>query len=135
VVAGGKVTLERSAARIHIGLPYSSDLGTLPIAADAENFGRLKNLARLQVVLDASRGLFAGPAVDDLQSLDDRLSELRQRRRESWGEPTRTTSGMIELPLSRTWQSSGKALLRQVDPLPVEILSIVPVFDVGGKAS
>ena len=39
-VASGSITLDRAASVVHLGLPYESDLQTLPLALQIEAFGQ-----------------------------------------------------------------------------------------------
>ena len=57
VVSSGSITLDRAASVVHLGLPYESDLNTLPMALQVEAFGqgRVKNLNHVWLrVLESS---------------------------------------------------------------------------------
>jgi hypothetical protein len=56
---------------------------------------------------------------------------MKQREFERLGEPTRLTTGTKTIWLKPTWKSSGKLLLRQKDPMPMNILAIIPDLEIG----
>lgn len=124
-VEGGAITLLRPASRVHAGLAYTCDLQTLPIPGEAEVRGRRKRVTQIQAHVDSTRGLMAGPS-------PDRLSVHRQRTDELLGDPTRPTTGMIELTVASTWNERGQVWIRQGAPLPIEVLAVSPVYEVGG---
>jgi len=125
VVTSGAITLSYGANKIHIGLPYYSDMETLepPFEGTA---GSPKSAQEIIVGVEDSRGMWAGP-IDE----PDSLVELKQRSDEDWGEATNLTTGYFNIAIESTWEHSGQILIRQVDPLPLTVLSIVPDYDVG----
>jgi len=125
-VSGGSITLQRAASEIHVGLPYVSDLETLDIVAQVEAYGQAKkkHVSGLTMKVEQSRGFWAGPNEND-------LTEYKQRTDEDYGVPTRMTTGTQEITLSPNWNSNGRILVRQVDPLPITILAIIPEVNIG----
>ena len=77
VVSSGSVTLDRASSVVHIGLPYNSDLQTLPLALQTEAFGqgRVKNLNHIWLRVLESSGIFAGPTADKLVEAKQRTTE------------------------------------------------------------
>ncbi len=130
VSATGSVALPRRFSRIHLGLEYISDVELLNIESRGEGGtmqGQLKNVNKVVVRMDRSRGLWAGPDASD-------LVEVSQRLDEEYGEPTALLSGDIEIDILPTWNSNGRVLLRQRDPLPMTVLAVIPKFQVEGLA-
>lgn len=123
VVSGGAVVLDPPASRVHVGLGYVSELETLSIGLPADPYGKRKVVKQAEVYVDGTRGLLVGPDRDNLET-------WRQREHEAWGEPTRPVSGPAELTVKSVWGKGGTLVVQQADPLPVEVLSIVPVFEV-----
>lgn len=125
IVNSGTITLDYGANKVHGGLPYISDLETLepPFEGTA---GSPKQATEIIIGVESSRGLWAGPI-----DLPEELVELKQRQNELWGEPTDLQTGYFNITVESTWEKNGQLLLRQVDPLPLTILSIVPDYDVG----
>src|SRR3989338_9096753 len=86
--------------------------------------GRTKHLARGAIMVERTRGLLFGP---DTTQLD----EFRQRSDELYGEPTNLFTGLIEQPLPPEWNNHGRVFFRQKYPLPMTLLSVAPIFEVG----
>lgn len=126
VSADGELTLPRKFSRVHVGFEYLADLGTLDISTTQELTstiqGDLRNVHGVSVKLARSRGLWSGPDEND-------MVEWKQRENELYGEPTRLFTGNMELTIPAAWNSNGRVLLRQRDPLPITILSVTPIFE------
>ena len=127
VVSSGSITLDRAASVVHVGLPYESDLQSLPLALQAEAFsqGRVKNLNHVWVRVLESSGIFAGPSVD-------KLVEAKQRTTEPYGSPPNLKTEDIKIMLTPTWQDTGQLFVRQSDPLPLTIVGLTLEVAIGG---
>ena len=127
VVTGGTITLDRASTVVHLGLPYDSDLETLPLALQAEAFGqgRVKNLNHAWLRVLESSGIFAGPT-------SDKLVEAKQRTTEPYGSPPSLKTEDIKMMLTPTWADYGQIFIRQSDPLPLTIVGITLEVAVGG---
>lgn len=120
----GSLTFPRKFSRAHIGFGYYSDVELLDIetrTASGSIQGFQMNVYKIVVRMEASRGLWAGPNAAD-------LTEIAQRQFEAYGEPTRLFTGDIDVPLMPEWNSNGRVLLRQRDPLPMNLLLAMPFF-------
>ena len=126
-VASGSVTLDRAASVVHLGLPYESDLQTLPLALQIEAFGqgRVKNLNHVWLRVLESSGIFAGPSAD-------KLIEAKQRTTEPYGTPPNLKTEDIKIMVTPTWQDNGQLFVRQTDPLPLTIVGVTCEVAVGG---
>jgi hypothetical protein len=118
-VTNGAVTFDAEFSKIHIGLSYVPELETLPVALQAEALGQgnTKNVNRVLLRVDESRGFYAGPAADLLR-------EYAQRTSEPWGAPAATVSGVLDELIDGDWNQDGSIVVQQRDPLPLSILSI-----------
>tara|TARA_R100001510_G_scaffold11848_1_gene9075 strand:+ start:1887 stop:4352 length:2466 start_codon:yes stop_codon:yes gene_type:complete len=127
VVTSGTITLDRASSIVHFGLPYDSDLETLPLALQAEAFGqgRVKNLNHAWLRVLESSGIFAGPT-------PDKLVEAKQRTTEPYGTPPALKTEDIKIMLTPTWSDYGQIFIRQNDPLPLTIVGITLEVAVGG---
>ena len=128
VASDGSITLSHGAARVHIGLDYTSDLKTLPLlSSQAEAFGqgRVKSATKVHIRVDKSRGIFAGPDFTHLREHAERTSE-------AYGEPTAMISTEIEISLDAKWTRGGQIAVRQSGPLPLTILSMAWEGEMGG---
>lgn len=127
-VVGGSITLDYAASTVHVGLPFTSDMQTLPTALRIdEGFGqgRPKNVSRVWLRVFKSGGIKAGPDFDH-------LVEAKQRTTESYGTPPGLKTDEIELVLTPSWQQGGQVCVRQSDPLPLTILSMTLEVSTGG---
>ena len=118
-VSSGTVTLDRAAVLIHVGLPYQSDLQTLPAVMSIDGYGqgRYKNVNKAYLRVFKSSGIFVGPSAD-------RLVEAKQRTTEPYGSPPSLKSDEIDVDLKPAWRAGGQVYIRQDDPLPLTIVGL-----------
>lgn len=121
VVKGGAITLDAPARVVHVGLPYTCDIKTLPCVLNDPSYGtgRQKNVTKIFLRVYRSSGIQAGPSFDETS-----LVEYKQRTTEQPGDAPELISGEIPLQLKPSWTDSGQICVRQADPLPVTILAI-----------
>lgn len=119
IVSGGSVTIDRAAVVIHVGLPYESDLQTLPAVMSLDGYGqgRYKNVNKAYIRVFKSSGIFIGPTAD-------RLVEAKQRTTEPYGTPPSLKSDEIDVDLKPAWRAGGQVYLRQADPLPLSVVGL-----------
>lgn len=128
VEADGSVTLPTSVARAHLGFRYVADVELLDIEAlgtigrRLTLQGRRLNVHELLVRVLRTVGLWVGPDQDN-------LVDAKQRTTESYSIPTGLMTGDLKLSIPAKWNSYGRVLLRQMDPLPLTILAAVPFFE------
>lgn len=127
VVTSGVVSVPRPATVIHIGLPYQSDLQTLPVAMQIDGFGqgRYKNVNKAWLRVYQSSGIFVGPDVDN-------LIEAKQRTTEPYGTPPALKTQEILVMTTPKWADSGQVYVRQSDPLPLTVVSMTLEVAIGG---
>ena len=127
VVSSGEISLERAASVVHLGLPYESDLNTLPLALQIEALGqgRVKNLNHVWLRVLESSGIFAGPSAD-------KLVEAKQRTTEPYGTPPNLKTQDIKIMLTPQWQDNGQLFVRQTDPLPLTVVGLTLEAAIGG---
>ena len=121
-VTNGEITLPFEAAVVHVGLPYTADLETLRLEFDAGQGtmqGRKKQISKLTLRLESTRGLVAGPDVNN-------LTELKWRQGEDYNAPTDLFTGDKDLNISPRWNTVGRIFIRQTYPLPVTVLGVIP---------
>jgi hypothetical protein len=129
-VANGSITLDRPYGVIRVGLPYLSDVETLDIdTVDAETLvDREKNITDVSIFVESSRGIWIGPqppSDDDDDPLEN-LYEAKVRFNETYDEPVDLKTEKIKVNIASQYNSNGRVFIRQVDPLPLSILSIAP---------
>ena len=126
-VTNGAITLDSPAAVIHVGLPFVSDVETLDI--DSPNGETLsdkkKCINQVTARVEDSRGIWAGPDAPDDDGVEG-LCELKVRDSESMDDPVELSTDNIEIKIDAEWSQGGHVFIRQVDPVPLTILSICP---------
>lgn len=129
VVTSGAVTLPDHTAVVHIGLPYTSDLETLRINVIGQNTitDKHQTVSSVTLVVDESRGIFASAGADK------ELWELKQREFEDYNSPTDMLSGTGRIDIPSNWDGQGQVFIRQVDPLPLTVLAIIPELTIAGR--
>lgn len=128
VINNGSITLSEPYSVVYVGLPICSDLQTLDIdQSDATMVDRKKLISKVTAYVQDSRGLWAGTEEpDETVSFIDGLTELKIRETESYEEPVTLTTDSVDIITEATWNKNGRVFIRQVDPVPVTILSITP---------
>ncbi|WP_421707122.1 ubiquitin-activating E1 FCCH domain-containing protein [Algihabitans sp.] len=129
-VWNGSVTLPNAASKVHLGLPYTCDIQTLPLdlgslSGSGTVMGRQKRIGELTLRVQEARGVFAGPSFD-------KLDEWKQRSTEAYGEAIRLFTGDVSMDVPPEWNDQGIVCIRQADPLPLTLLAIAPEVDIGG---
>lgn len=124
-VSNASVTLPRKFSRIHIGLPYTTDIETLNLEAPQGTIqGYDKHIPKVVIRFYKSRGLLVG-------TRSDQLVAIKQRENEAYGDPTALLTGDKEVRLFSNNTVEGRIFMRQRDPLPTTILAVVPSVEVG----
>ncbi len=121
-VSSGSITLDNNASKVHVGLPYNSDIETLDVDFTPQGVPgktKKKGISEVTFVVEETRGLFAGPDVDN-------LTEYLQRENEDYNEPTALLTGKAEIAIQPSWSNGGRVYVRQSDPLPMTILAAIP---------
>jgi hypothetical protein len=120
-VTNGSISFAEPHVVIHAGLPITADLETLNIdRVDGSSLAdKRKHVSEVTVFFEESRGLWAGPDGDN-------LTELKSRSTENYDTPPNLITGVEEIVITPTWSSTGQVMLRQIDPLPLSILAVVP---------
>lgn len=127
-VANGAVTLNVAVSKAHVGLPYVTDIRTLPVdlgSREGSVQGRKKRVGKVTLRVERSRGIFLGPR-------EGRLIEWKQRTTEGWGEAIQPFTGDVDIPILPDWNTDGDLWIRQSDPLPLTLLAAMPEISIGG---
>lgn len=125
----GSLPLGHVFGNVSVGLGYASRLKTLPIepnAADGSMVSRKKRIARLMMMFRKSRG-------GEYGLNEGKLDEIKWRSNENWDAPIKLFTGKqyVTMPQSG-YEDTLQVTIRQDDPLPMNILAIVPEVSPGG---
>jgi hypothetical protein len=126
-VSGGEFELDYCATVVHAGLPIESDFETLDMSNPQGETVRDKQkiVPAVRLLLEGSRGIFAGKDANN-------LLEFKQRSSENYDDPITLLTGLAEVRIIANWNTGGNLFVRQLDPLPLSILAAIPEVTVGG---
>jgi Ubiquitin-activating enzyme E1 FCCH domain len=135
-VAIGSITLDRPYAVVHVGLPYISDIETLDIdtISGRDMVDDKKHVSKVTLQVEKSRGIWTGakPPTDDEDDPLEKLQEARVRDNEGYDSAVDLMTGKLTVRIEPQWNSNGRVFIRQVDPVPMQILAIHPKVTTGG---
>jgi hypothetical protein len=124
-VTGGEVVLSAAYENVHLGLPIRyGEIELLDLDVSGSSLrDKAKRVGSVSVLLDKSSRTFqAGPDENSLQTYELQASDA----------VTDLFSGQITIELESEFNDNGRILIRQTDPLPLTILGVLPMLEVGG---
>ena len=124
IVTDGIITLPTAAQNVTIGLPYISDIETLNIdTAQGETLAdKDKLISRVTLFLEKTRGVWVGGR--EPVDIIDSLTELKVKQFEDYADSVSLTTSVETINIKPEWNSNGRVFIRQIDPLPMTVLSI-----------
>lgn len=122
--AEGDVVLPYAGSVIHVGLAYEAALETLDLDMGVlQSLGsvqaRWKSVSEVTLRVEKTRGIWTGPS-------ESQLIEYKQRAGEAWDEAIQAFTGDISITPKWDWTKGGTTWVKQFDPLPMTILSLMP---------
>jgi hypothetical protein len=128
-VAAGTIThvFSPPASIIHAGLPIQyADIETLTLDVNGSAVrDKRKRVGTVAVLLDKScRTFWCGPSTT-------RLKQVKVKPHELGTEGTPFT-GQEEIRIESQYEEEGRIVIRQIDPLPITVLGLLPTFELGG---
>ncbi|MDI1301951.1 MAG: hypothetical protein PSX71_08610 [bacterium] len=126
-VTSGAITLDQPCSKIQVGLPITADLQTLPLSVmidSAAGQGKTKNVNKVWLRVVNSSGIFAGPSFA-------KLTEAKERFTEPMGTAPALKTQEISIMVTPAWVTDGAICIRQIDPLPLTVLSVALDFATG----
>lgn len=128
-VSGGSITLDDTYSVIHVGLAYTSDLKTLPLALEnraAAGQYLTKNVNGVALRVTQSSLVKAGPSFA-------KLTEFPARdHTDPYDSPPALRTGELRFAIGPNWNADGAVCLRQDQPLPLNVLGIALDVATGG---
>lgn len=124
-VENGSITIPVAASIVTVGLPYESVLETLTFDAnmgDGTTLNRKKRVVALSVRYNQSRG--SKVSVNGHREID-----MLKREQEAYNTPISLKSGVYREILPSTHNASTNVKIRQIDPLPITIVSVIPEIE------
>jgi len=122
-IVNGGFTLGFPAARVHVGLQYFADVGTQSLEAPQGSIqGKEARVPYATLRVINSRGWVQGQTDQD-------LLEAPTRQFENIGDPIALTTGDVIITMGSDWEKNGTVFIRQPNPLPLEIIDIIPAIE------
>ncbi len=129
-VSGGKVTLQRAASNVLVGLPFVSQLTPMPLdpgplrdgTAQSRHF-RVHRLV-LRVYKSLGGEVEIGPGEWD--------AVFSRSAADPMDASPPTFTGDREIYIARSYEPKGTVSVRQRQPLPLTLLGIIPKYEVTG---
>ena len=128
-VSGGRITLPNAASTVTVGLDYTSQLQTLPIAyegAPAAGQGTMKNVSTVYMRVNNSVLVSAGPSFDRLTDYPGRDVE------QNYGTPPAIRTAEIDFDIEPDWNTDGSICVQQSGPFPLTVAAIALETQTGG---
>lgn len=128
-VTSGEITLDKPYSVIRVGLPFLSDLETLDIdTGNTETMADKKKLVQhVTVFVEDSRGIWIGARTPSEDDPKEGLREYKPRSNEPYNDPASIiASDQIDVNIRPEWNSNGRVFIRQLDPLPLSVLAVMP---------
>lgn len=128
VAADGSFTLQEAAAVVNYGLPYVGEIETLDFAVKGSNVtGKDFTIPRVFVQYENSRGGQVYEPRETGNSKAVKYSSVDDRRvADGYDRALPLNTGLYEYTISSTTNKNGRVGVRQADPLPLNVVAIVP---------
>lgn len=120
-VSGGRITLARPASTIHVGLPYTSDLQTLPLAFEgmpAAGQGMLRNVQAVSLRITQTSLFAVGPSFEKL------VPNRSRAVADPYDTPPSLKTAEVRVAIPGKWDPDGSVCVRQDQPLPLSVLAM-----------
>lgn len=130
-VTSGQVTLANPCSKVHVGLPYLSDFESLSVdfSGDAGTIqGKKMKVSKVALQLLNSRGGKIGPNFTTMYDLGTDIQLY-------YDEASPLYTGDLFTTLAGGYETGGRVCIRQSEPLPFQLLSIIPTVTVGGMST
>jgi len=130
IVVGGQIDLGGEYSMVHVGLPYLADLETLNVELPSQlgtTQGKKVKISKITCQVLNSAGAKIGPDFDNLHEIGGAFTRY-------YTTALRLFTGDFQENLAAGYEDGGRICIRQSDPLPISILSLVPDVTVGGKS-
>ncbi len=144
-VTNGAITLPHECSAIIVGLPYTCQLQTLYLDPEGQGTvqGARKNIGAVVVRLESSRGIEVGTNQLDQSTQPNNapvewtdLKPIKERNalvHAGTAIPLFTGDHYINVPAG--WATQGQIAIQQKNPLPANVLAVVPNYIIGDTKS
>lgn len=142
VVANGGITLPHPCSAITVGLPYLPQFQSMyldPAGQPVTVQGKRKNVYAVTVRMEASRGMQVGTNQPDASVQPNNatipwtnMKEFKERNaRVNAGTSIPLFTGDERINVPANWDTRGQVAIQQMYPLPMNVLAIIPEYQIG----
>lgn len=133
-VNNGSITLHNYFGVVHVGLPITAQIETLPFNSAQQMIRtKRKQITKVSLLVKDSRGIETGRSYSDLTYYQTEYAQHKERARlDGWANPITPITGKIDVNLAGSWDDDGTVVVQQKEPLPATILAVIPEVSVGG---
>jgi hypothetical protein len=121
VSGAGVLTIPTAATKVHYGLPFVTEVQTMPMAMQVDAFGsgKTKNINSIWLRILASGAFQAGPTSTNFVTAP----------RPPAGQ---LLTSLVEVMLPAAWSDEGQIYIRQSNPLPLTVAGLTIEVATGG---
>jgi hypothetical protein len=129
VVTAGAIDLDPGAfpdgaSVVHVGLAYASELELLDLPPGNAK-GLLKSVSEVVIEFEDTGAGYVGQKFPTGTDPTKGLEELRLREvSDSYAASPGLKNGLMRVPVSAEWNQGGRAVVVQLDPLPMTVLAV-----------
>lgn len=127
-VSGGAIVLPAAASKVHVGLAFSADLQTLPMALEvlqAGGQGTIKSIDYAYLRVNNTGSLLVGPS-------SARLTRIPERTTENYDTPPRLKSEVLDILVESDLTPDAQLWISSPDPVPMTVSSLTTKVSLGG---
>jgi hypothetical protein len=121
LVTNGSVTLPDAGSIITIGLPFTAQIQTLPLAIQTGqgwNIDHVQQAGHVVARVINTRGILAGPD-------EDQLFAVKDRDQEELGTSTDLLTGSYQIDMAGTSGTETTVIIQSPDPLPMHVAAVL----------
>lgn len=130
-VVDGAITLDDEASVVHVGLPFVSDLQTLPLAFEAMQAlgqGTLRNVTAANLRVTQTSMFKVGTSPDRSKLIPNRSRAVS----DDFDSPPSLKTSDVKVGVPGNWDADGCIYVSQEEPLPCTILAMTLEVATGG---
>lgn len=132
VVASGQITLDSSATKVHVGLPYTSVLQPMKLNIQMPNgTGQGRHVKVHELVVRVLSSLGGQVAENPTDTSWDEI--IFRDFSDLMDDSPPLYTGDKEVQVASNYSSSGDIAIRQIQPYPMTILALIPKYDIHGN--
>ena len=123
VVSNGSITLPKEYAKVNYGIKYMSELETMRLEAGSQNGtsqGKIKRISSVVIRFYQTLGAKIGPNRDNLDTIPFRSTN------DAMDSAPPRFSGDKTNDWDAGYETEGRIIIRQEQPLPMTVLAIMP---------